>query len=40
MAKKDKEKKDPIAGEEIAEEVTEEITEEVTETPEIDPWED
>ena len=36
MAKKDKEKKDPIAGEEIQEEVTEEITE----TPEVDPWEE
>ena len=36
MAKKDKEKKEPIAGEEIQEEVTEEVTE----TPESDPWEE
>ena len=36
MAKKEKEKKEPIAGEEIQEEVTEEVTE----TPEIDPWEE
>ena len=36
MAKKDKEKKDPIAGEEIQEEVTEEVTE----TPETTPWEE
>ena len=36
MAKKDKEKKDPIAGEEIQEE----MTEEVTETVEINPWEE
>ncbi len=36
MAKKDKEKKEPIAGEEILEE----MAEEVTETPEIDPWEE
>ena len=36
MAKKDKEKKDPIAGEEIQEEVTEEVTE----TVEVNPWEE
>ena len=36
MAKKDKEKKDPIAGEEVLEEVTEEVTE----TPETNPWEE
>ena len=36
MAKKDKEKKEPIAGEEVLEEVTEEVAE----TPEIDPWEE
>ena len=36
MAKKEKEKKEPIAGEEVLEEVAEEVTE----TPEIDPWEE
>ena len=36
MAKKDKEKKEPIAGENVQEEVTEEVTE----TPETDPWEE
>ena len=36
MAKKDKEKNEPIAGEEIQEEVTEEVTE----TPETNPWEE
>ena len=36
MAKKDKEKKDPIAGQEIQEEVTGEVTE----TPEVNPWEE
>ncbi len=36
MAKKEKEKKEPIAGEEIVEEVAEEVTE----TPEVDPWEE
>ena len=36
VAKKDKEKNEPIAGEEIQEEVTEEVTE----TPEINPWEE
>jgi molecular chaperone GrpE len=36
MAKKDKEKKDPIAGEEVLEEGTEEVTE----TPETNPWEE
>ena len=36
MAKKNKEKKDPIAGEEVLEEVTEEVTE----TPETNPWEE
>ena len=36
MAKKDKEKKEPIAGEEIQEEVTEEVTE----TVEVNPWEE
>jgi len=36
MAKKDKEKKDPIAGEEIPEEVTEQVTE----APEVTPWEE
>ena len=36
MAKKDKEKKDPIAGEEIQEEVTETVTE----APETNPWEE
>ena len=36
MAKKDKEKKDPIAGEEIQEEVTETATE----APEVNPWEE
>ena len=34
MAKKDKEKKEPIAGEQEA------VTEEVTETPEVNPWEE
>lgn len=36
MAKKDTEKKEPIAGEELPEEVTEQVTE----TPEADPWEE
>ena len=36
MAKKEKEKKEPIAGEEVLEEVAEEVTE----PPEIDPWEE
>ena len=36
MAKKEKEKKEPIAGEEIQEEVTEEVTE----TVEVNPWEE
>ena len=36
MAKKDKEKKEPVAGEEIQEEVTEEVTE----TVEVNPWEE
>ena len=36
MAKKDKEKKDPIAGEEVQEQVAEEATE----TPEVNPWEE
>jgi molecular chaperone GrpE len=36
MAKKDKEKKEPIAGEEIQEEVTEEVTE----APEVNPFEE
>ena len=36
MAKKDKEKKDPIAGQEIQEEVTAEVAE----TPEVNPWEE
>ena len=36
MAKKDKDKNEPIAGEELQEEVTEEVTE----TPEINPWEE
>ena len=36
MAKKDKEKKDPIAGEENQEAVTEEVTE----APEVNPWEE
>ena len=36
MAKKDKEKKEPIAGEEIQEQVTEEVTE----APEQNPWEE
>ena len=36
MAKKDKEKKEPIAGEQSQEEVTEEVTE----TPEANPWEE
>ena len=36
MAKKDKEKKDPIAGEEIQEEVTQEVAE----APEVNPWEE
>ena len=36
MAKKDKEKKDPIAGEQLQEEVTEEVTE----APEVNPWEE
>ena len=36
MAKKDKEKKEPIAGEEIQEEVTEEVTE----VPEVNPFEE
>ena len=36
MAKKNKEKKEPIAGENVQEEVTEEVTE----TPETDPWEE
>jgi molecular chaperone GrpE len=36
MAKKDKEKKEPIAGEETAENVTEEVTE----TVETNPWEE
>ena len=36
MAKKDTEKKEPIAGEELPEEVTEQATE----TPEADPWEE
>ena len=36
MAKKDKEKKDPIAGEEIQEQVTEEVAE----APEVNPWEE
>ena len=36
MAKKDKEKKDPIAGQEIQEEVTVEVAE----TPEVNPWEE
>ena len=36
MAKKDKEKKEPIAGEKIQEEVTEEVTE----TVEVNPWEE
>ena len=36
MAKKDKEKKDPIA----EETVQAEVTEEVTETPETNPWEE
>ena len=36
MSKKDKEKKDPIAGEELVEEVAEKVAE----IPEIDPWEE
>ena len=36
MAKKDKEKKEPIAGENVQEEVTEEVTE----TVEVNPWEE
>ena len=36
MAKKDKEKKDPIAGQEIQEEVTVEVAE----TPDVNPWEE
>ena len=36
MAKKDKEKKDPIAGEEVQEQVAEEVTE----APEVNPWEE
>ena len=36
MAKKDKEKKEPIAGENVQEE----MTEEVTETVELNPWEE
>ena len=36
MSKKDKEKNEPIAGEELQEEVTEEVTE----TPEENPWEE
>ena len=36
MAKKDKEKNEPIAGEEMVEEVAEEVAE----TPEVDPWEE
>ena len=36
MAKKDKEKKEPIAGEQLQEQVTEEVTE----APEVNPWEE
>ncbi len=36
MAKKDKEKQEPIAGEQVQEEVTEEVTE----TPAVSPWEE